>query len=80
MQRIIHVKFVVTKVERLPDQDRVYFEAVQSDQHSVDGIAHDNNFAQWWATAEMVLTIRNPAMLGKISPGDQFSGPLAHCE
>lgn len=44
----------------------------KSDGYPTDGSDEDNSFARWSPTAELSMTINNPALFEKIAQGDTF--------
>lgn len=39
---------------------------------SADGESEDNTYARWTPTANLTMSITNPALIGKIKEGDTF--------
>ena len=37
-----------------------------------DGSDENNTYAKWTPTAELTMTVNNPALLGKIRPGEEY--------
>jgi hypothetical protein len=63
----------VTRVERFQGTDRVTMNAVcRSTAYPEDGSDEDNTYAKFSPQGELTLSIANPALLGKIEPGQKF--------
>lgn len=55
------------------NQQKVLFNPVaKKDAYPADGTDEDNTFAKWSPAGEITLTITNPALYGKIKPGQVF--------
>lgn len=73
MSAVMRAKMSVTKVERFPGSDRVTMNAVcRSTAYPEDGSDEDNTYARFSPQGELTLSIANPALLGKIEPGQKF--------
>lgn len=73
MSTFMRAKMQVNKVERFPANDRVTLNAVcRSTPYPEDGSDEDNTYAKFSPAGELSLTIANPALLGKIEPGQKF--------
>lgn len=40
--------------------------------YPADGSDENNSFAKWTPSAQLKMTVQNPALLGKINAGDTF--------
>lgn len=73
MSTFMRAKMQVNKVERFAGQDRITLNAVaKSGSYPEDGHDEDNSYAKFSPQGELSLTIANPALLGKIEPGQKF--------
>lgn len=73
MAAFMRAKMRVSKVERFDGQDNVTMSAVgRSGSYPEDGIDEDNTYAKFTPNGEATLSILNPALLGKIEPGQKF--------
>lgn len=73
MSTFMRAKMQVNKVERFPGQDRVTLNAVcRSTAYPEDGSDEDNTYAKFSPAGELSLTIANPALVGRIEPGQKF--------
>lgn len=55
------------------DHENVSFSAVcKSEGYPADGSDENNSFAKWTPFAEMMMTINNPALFGKLQRGDEL--------
>jgi hypothetical protein len=53
--------------------ETIKFSAVcKSGSYPADGTDEDNSFAKWTPSATLEMYISNPALLGKIKPGQKF--------
>ncbi len=69
----MRAKMSVTRVERFQGTDRVTMNAVcRSTAYPEDGSDEDNTYAKFSPQGELTLSIANPALLGKIEPGQKF--------
>ena len=72
---MMRAKLQVSKVETFEGatQEYVVFHAVaKSDGYPPDGADEDNTFARWTPSADLKMTITNPALLGKFAVGQKF--------
>lgn len=73
MSAFMRAKMQVSKVERFSGTDRITCNAVcRSDSYPADGSDEDNTYAKFSPQGELSLTIANPALIGKIEPGQKF--------
>lgn len=55
------------------NNQQVLFNPVsKKEAYPADGTDEDNTFAKWSPSGEFKLTITNPALYGKIKPGQHF--------
>ena len=73
MTTTMRAKFQVTQVNRHPNQEVVHFVAVsKSSGYPADGSDEDNTYAKFSPSAKCEITIANPALLGKLNPGEKY--------
>lgn len=69
----MRAKMLVTEVVLGDGTDRVKMVAVaRSSAYPQDGADEDNTYAKFSPSAELSLTIANPALLSKIRPGKRY--------
>lgn len=70
---MMRAKMKVSKVEQYETCEQLTLNAVcKSGSYPADGSDEDNTFAHFTPTAELKMTINNPALLGKIKAGQKF--------
>lgn len=73
MTTTMRAKMQVRNVENFTTSERLTFGAVcKSGGYPADGSDEDNSFARWTPSAELTMTVNNPALLGKFKVGDKF--------
>lgn len=73
MSALMRAKMQVSKVERAVGVDRITCNAVaRSSAYPEDGSDEDNTYAKFSPSGALTLDIANPALLGKIQPGQKF--------
>lgn len=70
----MRAKMRVTKVKRYNEEcETLRFSAVyKSDGYPADGSDENNSFARWTPTAELDMSITNPALVGKFVEGEEY--------
>jgi hypothetical protein len=68
----MRAKFQVNRVERWAGQDKIIANAVAAKTYPADGTDEDNTYAKFSPSGALELTIANPALIGKIEPGQKF--------
>jgi hypothetical protein len=68
----MRAKMKVSKVEQYEGGEILHFTAVGSNNYPEDGVSEDNTFAKYTPCGEMKLTVSNPALHGKIKPGEKY--------
>jgi hypothetical protein len=68
----MRAKMQVQKVDRFVGGDRITMNAVAAKSYPTDGADEDNTYAKFSPAGELSLTIANPALIGKIEPGQKF--------
>lgn len=72
MSTFMRAKMQVQKVERFAGQDNLTLNAVYAPAYDKDGLHEDQTYAKFTPTAEITMSITNPALIGKIEPGKKF--------
>lgn len=66
-------KLKLTSVTLSETSDQLKFSAAcKAGPYPEDGMDEDNTFAKFTPTAELTMTVNNPALLGKFRPGQKF--------
>jgi len=52
--------------------EEIIFSAVSANKYPEDGSDENNTYAKWTPSAELKMSITNPALIGKISVGQEF--------
>ncbi|RWC28831.1 MAG: hypothetical protein EOS55_13845 [Mesorhizobium sp.] len=68
----MRAKMQVQKVDRFVGGDRITMNAVAAKTYPADGSDEDNTYAKFSPGGELSLTIANPALIGKIEPGQKY--------
>lgn len=69
----MRAKFQVSRIERFAGCEIVHFNAVsKSGGYPADGSDEDNTFAKFTPTAKCEITVANPALFGKLNPGESY--------
>lgn len=69
----MRAKLKVVSISAMETSDMVEFAAVgKSGSYPADGMDEDNTFAKFTPTAVLKMTIANPALLGKLRPGQKY--------
>lgn len=73
MSAVMRAKMQVTVVTKYQGFEQLNLNAVcKSSAYPEDGSDEDNTFAKFSPSAELNITIANPALLGKFEPGQRF--------
>lgn len=77
--KLMRAKLKVGSVAPFRDKDgqtlseQIIFHGVaKSTAYSPDGLDEDNSFAKFSPSVGLTMTIANPALFGKLEPGDAF--------
>lgn len=54
------------------DQERLVFNAVTTKGYDATGLDEDNTYAKFSPSANLSITVANPALLGRFRPGQTF--------
>lgn len=77
----MRAKFRVSNVEKFEASERITFSAVaKSTAYPADGTDEENTFAKWTPSAELTMTITNPALRGKFEIGQKFYADFTPAE
>lgn len=69
----MRAKLVVANVEKHESYERLTFNAVaKSGGYPDDGSDEDNTFAKWTPSADLSMSITNPALFGLFEIGQKF--------
>jgi hypothetical protein len=70
---MMQAKMRVTEVQKYPTNQIVKMTAVgKSDGYPDDGADENNSYARWTPSADLSISIANPALFDKFSEGQQF--------
>lgn len=71
---MMRAKFKITSVEKYAHECEVLnFSAVsRSDSYPEDGSDENNTYAMYTPSANLKMTVNNPALIGKFEPGQEF--------
>ena len=73
MSTTMRAKMSVNRIERWDRADKVTMNCVaRSGGYPDDGSDENNTFAKFSPSGELTITIANPALIGKIQPGDVY--------
>ena len=72
MSTNMRAKMTVMRVERWNGGDKITMNAVAAKSYPEDGSDEDNTYAKFSPSGELTLTIANPALIGKIQPGETY--------
>lgn len=74
MERAMRAKMKITSVTRLEyGAEQVCMVAVYREGgYGEDGLDEDNTFAKFTPSGKLELTITNPALYGKLNPGEKY--------
>ena len=70
---MMRAKMVVEDVKPQGDSEAISFRAVgPSGSYPEDGSDENNSYARWTPSAELKMTISNPALIGKLKVGQTY--------
>ena len=75
---VMRAKMRVSSVQSFTLEDgtvyseNLYFSAVCPSTFGPDGEDENNTFARWTPTAELTMTVLNPALFGRIKQGEEY--------
>lgn len=70
---VMRAKMRLTQVSGSGQVEVLHFSAVaRNDGYPADGSDENNSFAKWTPSADLTMTINNPALVGKFQPGQTF--------
>lgn len=71
--RVMRAKLKITSVILSEQSDQLKFSAVGSPiGYRENGLDEENTYAKFTPSAELTMTVSNPALLGKFRPGQKF--------
>lgn len=62
----------LSRIEQFPTSERLHFNAVAAKSYPADGSDEDNTYAKYSPSAELAITITNPALIGQFKPGEVY--------
>lgn len=69
----MRAKLRIKEIVRTEYGEQLKLSAVCKDgSYPQDGSDEDNTFARFTPTAELTMTVQNPALFGKFNPGQKF--------
>lgn len=68
----MRAKLKIQSIVRNETSEILTFNAVCAKSYPADGSDENNTFAKFSPTAELKLTVCNPALLGKFNPGECY--------
>lgn len=68
----MRAKLVVNHIAPGATSERLSFNAVAASAYPSDGSDEDNTYAKWSPSAEMGITITNPALIGQFAVGEKY--------
>lgn len=68
----MRAKLRLNQVVRNEHSETLHFNAVAAKAYPADGLDGDNTYARFSPSAELKLTVANPALLGRFNPGETY--------
>lgn len=68
----MRAKLVVNHIAPGATSERLSFNAVAASAYPSDGSDEDNTYAKWSPSAELGITITNPALIGQFAVGEKY--------
>jgi len=68
----MRAKMTIASVLKHTGHETLKFHAVSAKSYPADGSDEDNTFAKFSPSANLEITIANPALLGAFQPGETF--------
>ena len=75
----MRAKLTVTQVTRHQGSDVIEFKPVYDLSYDKDGLSEDSTFSKFSPHAELKITVTNPALIGKYSPGEVYYVDFTPC-
>lgn len=72
MSTTMRAKLQIATITRNTGSEQLKFHAVCPPSFDKDGLHEDSTFSKFSPSADLNITITNPALLGKFNPGDKF--------
>ncbi len=64
---------ILNRIEKSTTTETLHFSAVaKSGSYPEDGSDEDNTYAKFSPSANLSISITNPALLGKFTPGEKY--------
>lgn len=68
----MRAKLVISKIEQTTHSDTLHFGAVCAKSYPADGSDEDNTYAKFSPSAELKISITNPALVGQFKAGEAY--------
>lgn len=68
----MRAKMVINEVRRMQGVEQLSMSAVAKSSYNEDGLDEDNTYARFSPSGQLTLTIANPELFGKFSPGEKY--------
>lgn len=68
----MRAKMKLMRVERSETCDVLTYSCVPAKSYPADGLHEDNSFSKFSPSGELKIHVTNPALLGKMQPGETF--------
>lgn len=72
MSASMRAKMKVQSVTQFGSSEQLKLSAVSASSYPDNGSDEDNTYAKFSPTAELTITIANPALIGKFAPGETY--------
>lgn len=73
MEKVMRAKMLVNEVKRYEHSEILTMAPVcKSGSYGPDGLDEDNTFAKFSPSGQLTLTVANPALFGRINPGEKY--------
>lgn len=69
---VMRAKMQLSTVTKHETIEILKFHAVAAKTYCTDGLDEDNTFAKFSPIASLEITVANPALLGKLEPGQKY--------
>lgn len=69
----MRAKLNLNRIEQFDACERLHFNAVcKTSAYPADGLDEDNTFAKFSPSAELSITVANPALIGQFKVGEKY--------
>lgn len=72
MTKTMRAKMAVNSVQSFVGHEQLHLTAVCADSYKGDGLDENNTYAKYTPSADLVMTVSNPALIGAIKPGEEY--------